>query len=275
VTTGPGLDDAPLMFVFLDVPSLPRQRRLLEDVLQLRLIEDQFHPPHEHHGLAKYDAGGTILAINLFAERKFSGRGSDAVTLVCRTTSDELPQRLSDHGRVDGRSFTDTGGHHYLFRDAAPDDPELVTDIVEMQLNVTDLAVSVPFYRDVLGLRMVDASPDGCCFRTGSLDLVLRHRPATPGAEQPRYSALLMVFYTADVVSAARRLTEGGLVFRTRPGFSDIGGTARFSDPSGHVFCLYQPSPESLTWGSAGKVLDLMTGGRTAGRRHALGGHPC
>jgi predicted enzyme related to lactoylglutathione lyase len=263
------------MFVFLDVPSLPRQRRLLEDVLQLRLIENQFHPPHEHHGLVKYDAGGTILAINLFAERKFGGRGSDAATLVCRTTKDDLPRRLRDHGRVDGRSFTDAGGHHYLFRDAAPDDPELVTDIVEMQLDVTDLGVSVPFYRDVLGLRTVDASPDGCRFRTGSLDLVLKYRPAPPRAEQPRYSALLAVFYMADVVSAARELTDRGLAFRTGPGFSDIGGTARFSDPSGHVFCLYQPSPESLTWSSAGTVLDLMTGGRTAGRRHDLGGHPC
>jgi len=263
------------MFVFLDIPSLPCQRRLFEDVLALRLVENQFHPPHEHHGLVKYDAGSTILAVNLFAERKFRGQGADAVTLVCRTTIDGLPRRLDGHGVGDGRSFTDAGGHHYVFRRAAPDDPELVTDIVELRLAVTDLAVSVVFYRDVLGLPVVDASPVSCRFATGSLDLVLTRGPTTEDARPSRYSAILMVFYTADVVAAAHMLADRGLAFRTPPGFSDIGGTARFADPTGHVFCLYQPSPESLTWGSAPKVLDLMTGGITAGRRRDPGGTPC
>ncbi|MFC6930775.1 hypothetical protein ACFQHO_10840 [Actinomadura yumaensis] len=42
--TDGGLAHAPLMFVFLDISSLPRHRRLLEDVLRLRVIENQFHP---------------------------------------------------------------------------------------------------------------------------------------------------------------------------------------------------------------------------------------
>jgi hypothetical protein len=68
-----------------------------------------------------------------------------------------------------------------------------------------------------------------------------------------------MVFYTADVVDAERALRARGVAFSSSAGFSDIGGTARFRDPSGHTFCLYQPSAESLTWGSAGKVAELMT----------------
>jgi hypothetical protein len=40
-------------------------------------------------------------------------------------------------------------------------------------------------------------------------------------------------------------------------GFSEIGGTIRFDDPSGHRLCLYVPSRESLTWGSGPKVLEL------------------
>jgi hypothetical protein len=53
-------------------------------------------------------------------------------------------------------------------------------------------------------------------------------------------------------------LVQRGLHFKgTRVGYSDIGGTTRFVDPSGHVFCLYEPSQESLTWGSGSKVKEI------------------
>lgn len=260
------LADAPLMFVFLDISSLPRHRRLYEDVLGLRVIENQFHSPHEHHGLVKYDAGGTILSINLFAERKFHRDDSDGVTLVCRTTVDDLPDRLDAYGVATGTAFTDVDGHHYVFQHNETPDPPLTTDIVELRLAVDDVATSVPFYRDVLGLRQVDGGANTCRFATGSLDLVLERRLSAVDGRPIRYSACLMVFYTSDVKAAEQALVRRGLTFRTGAGFSDIGGTARFNDPSGHIFCLYQPSAESLTWGSAEKVLDLMTGGARASR---------
>jgi catechol 2,3-dioxygenase-like lactoylglutathione lyase family enzyme len=261
-----GLADSPLMFVFLDVSSLPRHRRLYEQVLGLRLIENQFHPPHEHHGLVKYDAGATILAVNLFAERKFQRHESDAVTLVCRVARPGPADRLAGYGHQSGETFTDVDGHRYVFRPAQPADPELTTDITELRLAVPDLAAAVPFYRDVLGLRIRAAEPDGWRFATGSLDLVLSEHPGAVDGRPARYNACLMVFYTADVVAAEAALRNRGLVVTSGPGVSDIGGTARFRDPSGHTFCLYQPSAESLSWGSAEKVLDLMTGGGVASR---------
>ena len=264
--TNGSLADAPLMFVFLDISSLPRHRRLYEDALGMRVIENQFHPPHEHHGLVKYDAGGTILSINLFAERKFRRGDADGVTLVCRTTLDDLPGRLSTYGVASGSRFTDADGHHYLFRRVRPAGPTLATDIVELRLAVDDLSNSVLFYRDVLGLRIVGGGTGTCRFTTGSLDLVLYQRPRTAHGHPVRYNACLMVFYTPDVEASQLALKRRGLTFRTRIGFSDIGGTVRFNDPSGHIFCLYQPSAESLTWGSADKVLDLMTGGVKASR---------
>jgi catechol 2,3-dioxygenase-like lactoylglutathione lyase family enzyme len=260
------LADTPLMFVFLDIASLPRHRRLYEDVIGLRVIENQFHPPHEHHGLVKYDAGGTILSINLFAERKFRGDTSDGVVLVCRTTVDNLPDRLDAYGVATDSGFTDVDGHHYVFQHTEPADRTLTTDIVELRLAVDDVATSVPFYRDVLGLRPVSGSADTCRFATGSLDLVLDQRRSAVDGRPIRHNACLMVFYTSDVEAAERALVRRGLAFRTGAAFSDIGGTARFNDPSGHIFCLYQPSAESLTWGSADKVLDLMTGGARASR---------
>lgn len=260
-----GLADAPLMFVFLDISSLPRHRKLYEDVLGLRVIENQFHPPHEHHGLVKYDAGGTILSINLFAERKFRHM-SDGLTLVCRTMAEGLPERLAAFGTVTGPDFTDADGHHYVLRQTPPADPALATDILELRLAVDDLATSMPFYREVLGLRPISVAADACRFATGSVDIVLEQRRSAVDGRPIRHNACLMVFYTADVLAAERALTQRGLSFRSSTGFSDIGGTARFTDPSGHIFCLYQPSAESLTWGSAGKVLELMTGRATASR---------
>ena len=80
------------------------------------------------------------------------------------------------------------------------------------------------------------------------------------GATHPDVRVIVLSMYD-EFLYAERALRARGLEFSPPSGFSDIGGTARFRDPSGHTFCLYQPSAESLTWGSAGKVLDLMTGG--------------
>jgi catechol 2,3-dioxygenase-like lactoylglutathione lyase family enzyme len=258
-TATAGLAGSPLMFVFLDVSSLPRHRRLYERVLGFRVVENQFHPPHEHHGLVKYDAGGIILAVNLFAERKFRRPEADGVTLVCRIAEPERLPMLDDYGERDGTSFTDVDGHHYVFRGGRPADPALGVEIGELRLAVPDVATAVPFYRDVLGLRPVAVSADAGRFYTGSLDLTVYRGTLSPDGRPIRHNACLMVFYTADVVEAERALRARGLTFSSGAGFSDIGGTARFRDPFGHTFCLYQPSTESLTWGSAEKVLDLMT----------------
>ncbi|MFC6887067.1 MULTISPECIES: VOC family protein [Actinomadura] len=264
--TDGGLAHAPLMFVFLDISSLPRHRRLLEDVLRLRVIENQFHPPHDHHGLVKYDAGGTIIGINLFAERKFRKAVADGATLMCRTGlgPDELA-RLDDFGGRSGGLFTDVDGHHYGFEHAPPGDGGLTTEVDHLVLVVADLAESVAYYGSVLGLRLLDRDGTSARFGTGTIDLVLRQGTSAPDGRPLRYDACLPVFYTADVVAAEAELSARGL--RTRGlGFSDIGGTARFTDPSGHVLCLYQPSAESLAWGSGQKVMELMTSAPRAHR---------
>jgi catechol 2,3-dioxygenase-like lactoylglutathione lyase family enzyme len=264
-----GLVQAPLMFVFLDISSLPRQRRLYERELGFRVIENQFHPPHEHHGLVKYDAGRTILAINLFAERKFLDQRQDAVTLVCRSRalSDQATLErsgLERYGVFSDGHFTDVDGHHYVFLAGTPDDSQLVTDIVQLRVQVLDLDASIAFYHEVLGLPVLAEAHHGYLLGTGSLDILLESAPSR--ALDVRYNACLMVFYTADASEAEHALEARGLTFTSPVRGSDIGLTGRFKDPSGHVFCIYQPSAESLTWGSAGKVMELMTAGVLFGR---------
>jgi catechol 2,3-dioxygenase-like lactoylglutathione lyase family enzyme len=258
---------APLAFIFVDVSSLPRQRMLFEDALGLKVIENQFHPPHEHHGLVKYDAGGTIVSINLFNGPRLRRDDSDGLTMVCRTRLGEAElSRLDAYGTRAGRSFTDADGHHYVFETRPPADPTLDIEVDHVRLAVPDLQESMAFYRDVLGLRIVERGETTARFATGTLDLVLERRTRAVDGRPIRHSAYLLVFYTGDVHAAEAELAGRGLTFRSGAGFSDIGGTARFSDPSGHIFCLYQPSAESLTWGSAEKVMELMTGGAAAPR---------
>jgi len=228
------------------------------------LVENQFHPPHEHHGLVKYDAGGTILALNLFADRKFRTAGSDAATLVCRHAGLALG-RLSRYGHRAGDRFTDVDGHHYVVRAVPPADPTLATDVCAVRLAVPDLAAALAFYRDVLGLPVLDTAPGLVRFGTGSLDLVVYASPTSVDGQPLRHNACLLVFYTGDVEFTQERLRGRGLRFVSSAAFSDIGGTARFRDPSGHTFCLYQPSAESLTWGSGEKVRELMLRTGSAG----------
>lgn len=129
--------------------------------------------------------------------------------------------------------------------------------MAELRLAVADLKASIEFYGGPLGLERADRDGD-VRFRTGSTDLVLDPRERAVDGRELDYRTVLIVFHAADVEATYRGLRERGLVFdNRRVAYSKIGGTTRFTDPSGHRFCLYQPSHESLTWGSGAKVIEV------------------
>jgi catechol 2,3-dioxygenase-like lactoylglutathione lyase family enzyme len=259
---GDGLRGAPLVHLFVETSDIARQRALLEDVLGLPVIENQFHPPHHRHGLVKYDAGGIILALNLSAEWRFLADESDALVGVFCTAGGEavVADRLHARGYTlpaAGAAFTDPDGHHYLFRPSAPAEGQGGA-LEEVRFTVGDLPGSLDFYGRTLGLELVDRAECTLRFATGTIDLVVECAAAAADGRRPRHDTYLPVFYTADVRASYEELRRRGLAFKSaRPGFSQIGGTARFADPSGHTFCLYEPSAESLTWGSGPKVRAL------------------
>ena len=259
-----GIGDAALLFVFLEVSSISLQRRLFEGGLGLPMIENQFHPPHHHHGIVKYDADGTVLALNLFAERRFRGNNTDGVTLVW-AAADLAGQlsRLQPFGTIENDTLTDIDGHHHqFFRSTDSDRPCALTAV---QLLVADLDESIAFYRGVLGLTLLERTARTVRFATGTQDLVLQRVSNTRQLAATRFNTYLLVLHVPDVIAAEADLTERGLAVRQHGGFSDIGGTVRFTDPTGHIFCLYQPSAESLTWGSGNTVTAIID--RAAGRR--------
>jgi predicted enzyme related to lactoylglutathione lyase len=252
------LRDAPLLYVFFDIHGLDAQRELMESMLGLPVIEIEPHLPHERHGVVKYDAGPMILSLNLSTPGKFRADQSDAlVTVLCVDRRRASAARLAGRGDLvecsDGLLFTDPSGHHFLL---TPGDAPAVR---ELRLTVDDLARSIVFYRDMLDLDILDVSARGARFATGSVDLVLEPGDRAADGRRPQRRTVLIVFHTADIEALCTAMRRRGLTFANRRAyFSDIGGSIRFEDPSGHRICLYQPSAESLTWGSGPKVLDVV-----------------
>lgn len=261
------LRDAPFLYIFYETASLPSQRELCEEILGLRVIENQFHPPHEYHGLVKYDGGQIILSLNLAKEPKFLKGASDGMITVISVENEELIlDRLREYGytpsQTSGSLFTDHYGHHYIFRSASRTfsraNLAVCPAVQELRFIVNDFASSIVFYRDLLGLELLEQSEDAIRFATSTVDILIQQGHMAPDGRPIHYHTYLPVFYTADIFETRDALIERGLLFKSpRVGISDIGHTVRFTDPSGHIFCLYQPSEESLTWGSGPKVKEI------------------
>ena len=261
------LRNAPLLYIFYETASLSHQRRLWERIVGLPVIENQFHPPHEYHGLVKYDAGQIILSLNLSKERRFQRDASDGLITVLSVPSEEaVLDRLRHLGyaptRKPGSLFTDVYGHHYIFCDG-PANAGRATGrtwpaVQELRLTVHDFTASLAFYGDILGLELLDRTEHAARFATGTVDLLLQSSPTAPDGRPVRYHPYLLVFYTGNIFETRETLARRGLIFKgPRVGLTDIGYTTRFTDPSGHIYCLYQPSEESLTWGSGPKVMEI------------------
>lgn len=257
------LRDSPLLYVFMDVAGADAERELLEGVIGLRVIEVEAHLPHERHGIVKYDAGDVILSLNLSTPGKFRAGASDALVTVLDVAPDgsdaaALRGRGDVEATGEGIRFTDPWGHHFVLRPGALGAGE-GPRVAELRLAVDDLAGSVAFYRDRVGLEVLDAGGGTARLGTGSADLVLEQRRAAVDGRALDRRTVLLVFHTPGIEEVREALiADRGLEFDTRRvAYSKIGGTTRFTDPSGHRFCLYEPSEESLGWGSGPKVIEV------------------
>ncbi|MEV6599829.1 VOC family protein [Actinoplanes sp. NPDC051346] len=229
--------DLPLLYVFLEAHDLAAQRAFLEHRLGLDVIETDDDPRHRH-GVVKYDAGSVILSLNLSPESRFDPSGSDGLTIGCAGATTLM---------------TDPHGHH--FRVGGPP-----TTVAELRLRVPDVSASVDFYAKVLGLRQPD--PAVPTVATGSVPIVLDQAALAVDGRHIRHDTYLLVFHTPDIDRSTAELAAAGLTFTGRGvGSKEIGRTIRFTDPSGHRFCLYEPSDASLA-NSSGATLRKILAGR-------------
>lgn len=128
--------------------------------------------------------------------------------------------------------------------------------VVETALYCDDLTRAVAFYRDVLGLHVLDSGPRLASVDAGAATvLLLFQRGATaqgldfPGGRIPPHdgSGPVHVAFAiaADAVEAwERRLAEHGVAIESRVTWTRGGRSLYFRDPDGHSVELVTPG----TW---------------------------
>jgi len=121
--------------------------------------------------------------------------------------------------------------------------------IIYTFLFVRDAAEAKAFYQDKLGLKPieVDEGPGVVKYDAGSF-IMATHAEDDLGSvgDPPRNAAMASVFLVDDVDEKYAALKARGVEFDSGPSFSEIGKTARFHDPNGHSFFLYEPSEAAL-----------------------------
>jgi predicted enzyme related to lactoylglutathione lyase len=263
-----GLWSSKIVYLFLDTNDIAMQRRFFEDGLGLEVIENDFHPPHHRHGVVKYNAGKTILALNV-ADSAFDLGGSDRVLTVfeadpVREAKIYADLQVSGFGapQQPGEVFHDFNNHCFMVRSTSV--PEFLDEpavLDELHFEVDDLEGALRFYAELLNLELIGKTAESLTFTTVNMKLVL-HGPPLVKRTAPR-RGFLTVFSTEDIQQTGRELEQRGVQFRAPVRFSEIGGTVRFLDPTGHVFCLYEPSPTCLSWGSGTKLMEIMAATRS------------
>lgn len=107
---------------------------------------------------------------------------------------------------------------------------------------VSDIARTEAFYRDVLGLEVVNMGDDGSgkdwlTARTqGGLELIFFQTESRPG------NSPIIVFDLSEggIDTAVAALAERGATIVTPVSHAPGGWSADFSDPDGHTISMYQ-----------------------------------
>jgi predicted enzyme related to lactoylglutathione lyase len=134
---------------------------------------------------------------------------------------------------------------------------------------VTDFEEAKEFYGRKLGLKALEEDADvGVVKYDGGGILLATHlvetqsnAPRKEHMDAARSSAL--VFLCEDVSVKYRQLQESGVAFDTGVLNGEIGKIARFHDPNGHFFYLYEPSAAAMSWPSGTKL--ALLAGQSAG----------
>ncbi len=112
--------------------------------------------------------------------------------------------------------------------------------VMAIWLYVSDLARSMAFYREVLGLPLVMQAEGEARFTLGTVSLWLREQPAL-SERRPAWGALLL-----PVLEGLEQRMQGliarGVAFSAPPEATPLGRVAAFHDPDGHMLCLWEPT---------------------------------
>lgn len=292
------LADSHLAYLFVYVTDLPRARAFYEDTLGLGVLE-------EDAAAVKYETGQVMLALNRAADYGLSLDGQpDESSLIVfhvqdidaaradleeRGVSFAGPTERYDIGAT--AAFFDPDGHGLMLYepseesmtwpsgetirailsrdrdqpDGSPGPGLNGRPLLYLFLFVRDTAEAEAFYRDALGLRLLEVDPVAgvAKYDVGSL-ILATHLSAGEGDVGPPVSAgpksIAPTFLVRSIDEAVRGLADRGVAFPHSIARVNVGGIARFQDPNGHLFYLYEPSSWALTLPSGPRI------GRLQGR---------
>lgn len=121
----------------------------------------------------------------------------------------------------------------------------MITGIQDVYYNVQDMDRALRFYRDVLGLRVVDTHPYWTSLDVGGARMGLHWTegvpvPAVPRDDHGAHAGGVVTFKVADIAKAHDSLKEGGVKFLSGVTRNPWGALAVFEDPDGNVLKLMQ-----------------------------------
>jgi methylmalonyl-CoA/ethylmalonyl-CoA epimerase len=122
-----------------------------------------------------------------------------------------------------------------------------LSKIAQIEITVSNLARSVEFYRDALGLTLTFEAPHAAFFDCAGVRLVLSLLETVPDIE-PRWHRAPLYFEAADIQAATRILEARGVCFERTPYLvakmprHDLW-MAFFHDPDQNVLALMSEQP--------------------------------
>lgn len=232
--------------IVLFTPELDRLRQFYEQRLGL---ETRDRDP----GWVSFATGGATLALRPqtgIHEREIEITfASDDVEADARRLKErgiEIPGGVQRPAYGPVAHLRDPDGNAVALRQAgsarpAEGSPAIDTVIV----NVRDREASLAFYRDRLGLRVLDERPHWVELEAGATRLALHTR--APEDDQPLHAAsnVAWCFEVADVPGEADRLRERGLTLASAPVHEDFGLYAEVLDPDGNVIVLREQADDA------------------------------
>jgi catechol 2,3-dioxygenase-like lactoylglutathione lyase family enzyme len=123
-------------------------------------------------------------------------------------------------------------------------EPAQLARISAVMLGVRDLALSLAFYKDKLGLNVLMQEPQLALLQCGTVMLGLspghaRMAPHLAGATE-------VVFQVESVRAARKNLIAQGVAFTSEPRqVTPTDWAAHFKDPDGHLLSLFGPEGQA------------------------------
>ncbi len=119
-------------------------------------------------------------------------------------------------------------------------EPAQLSGISAVMLGVRDLALSLAFYKDKLGLKALMQEPQLALLQCGTvmLGLSLGHARSAPHIA----GATEVVFQVKSVRGARKNLIAQGVAFMSEPRQATATDwVAHFKDPDGHLLSVFGP----------------------------------